>query len=55
VIAALAAAPTATAAPWVRVTSEDGSGIDQVGLARTGDGTLHLAWHRLARPPAPDC
>lgn len=54
VIAALAAAPTATAAPWTRVTSEDGSGIDQVGLARTGDGTLHLAWHHPTGPNTED-
>lgn len=54
VIAALAAAPTATAAPWKRVTSEDGSGIDQVGLARTGDGALHLAWHRPTGPNTED-
>jgi hypothetical protein len=51
VIAALAAAPTATAAPWKRVTAENGSGIDQVGLARTGDGVLHLAWHHPTGQP----
>ena len=53
-IAVLAAAPTATAAPWKRVTSEDGSGIDQVGLARTGDGVLHLAWHHPTGPNSED-
>src|SRR5215217_2584658 len=54
VVAALVAAPTANAAPWKRVTSEDGSGIDQVGLARTGDGVLHLAWHHPTGPNTED-
>ena len=53
-LAVLAAAPTATAAPWRRVTSEDGSGIDQVGLARTGDGVLHLAWQHATGPNTGD-
>jgi hypothetical protein len=54
VIAALAVAPTATAAPWARVTPEDGSGTDQVGFARTGDGVLHLAWSRPTGPNTED-
>jgi|SRR5215208_195829 len=54
VVAALVAAPTANAAPWKRVTSEDGSGIDQVGLARTGDGVLHLAWQHPTGPNTDD-
>src|SRR5918995_1273692 len=54
VIAALAVAPTASAAPWQRVTTEDGSGIDQVGLARTGDGVLHLVWHHPTGPNTDD-
>jgi hypothetical protein len=53
VVAAGVAAP-AHAAPWKRVTSEDGSGIDQVGLARTGDGVLHLAWHHPTGPNTED-
>ena len=54
-LAALAAAPTATAAPWKQVTAENGSGIDQVGLARTPDGVLHLAWHHpTGRPNSED-
>ena len=53
-LAVLTAAPTATAAPWKRVTSEDGSGIDQVGFARTGDGVLHLAWHHPTGPNTED-
>lgn len=42
----LAAAPTAHAATWKRVTAEGGNSIDQVGLARTGEGVLHVAWHK---------
>jgi hypothetical protein len=53
-LAALAVAPTASAAPWKRVTTEDGSGIDQVGLARTGDGVLHLVWHHPTGPNTDD-
>ena len=54
VLAALVAAPTASAAPWARVTPEDGSGSDQVGLARTGDGVLHLVWHKDTGPNTED-
>ncbi len=38
----------AAAAPghWTAVTSADGANIDQVGLARTPDGALHVAWTR---------
>src|SRR5688500_245824 len=53
-LAVLAAAPAATAAPWKRVTTEDGSGLDQVGLARTGDGVLHLAWSHPTGPNTED-
>lgn len=52
-IAALAAAP-AHAAPWKRVTAENGSGIDQVGFDRTGDGVLHLAWKHPTGPNTED-
>jgi hypothetical protein len=38
------AAPSASAAAWKRVTTPDGANTDQVGLARTADGVLHLAW-----------
>jgi hypothetical protein len=31
---------------WERVTAPTGVNIDQVGLARTGDGVLHVAWQR---------
>ncbi len=41
----LAAMPlAATAAPWARVTSPTGGNSDQVSLARTADGVLHVAW-----------
>ena len=53
VIAAGAAAPAA-AAPWKRVTTPDGSSIDQVGLARTADGALHLAWSHPTGPNTED-
>jgi hypothetical protein len=43
---ALAAAPSAQAAGWKLVTAPNGSNIDQVALVRTGDGVLHLAWHK---------
>src|SRR5688572_9855422 len=52
-LAAGAAAP-ADAAPWKRVTTPDGSGIDQVGHARTADGALHLAWHHPTGPNTDD-
>ena len=42
--------PAASAAPWKRVTSPDGASTDQVGLARTGDGVLHLAWSHPTGP-----
>ena len=50
VIIAAAAAPAAQAAPWNRVTTPDGSSTDQVGLARTADGVLHVAWHHPTGP-----
>ena len=43
---ALLAAPTADAAPWRQVTASGGGAIDQVGLVRTSDGVLHVAWHK---------
>ena len=42
---ALVAAPAADAAPWRQVTASGGNSIDQVGLVRTSDGVLHVAWH----------
>jgi hypothetical protein len=40
--------PAAAGPPgkWMRVTTPDGRNTDQVGLARTRDGTLHFAWTR---------
>jgi hypothetical protein len=43
---ALLAAPTANAAPWRQVTASGGDSIDQVGIVRTSDGVLHVAWHK---------
>ena len=54
VIIAAAAAPAAQAARWARVTTPDGSSTDQVGLARTADGVLHVAWHHPTGPNTAD-
>jgi hypothetical protein len=44
---ALVVAPGAQAAGWKQITAPDGANTDQVGLLRTADGTLHVAWrHR---------
>src|SRR5829696_1546910 len=53
-LVAVGVAAPAGAAPWQRVTTTDGSSIDQVGLARTGDGVLHLAWHHPTGPNTED-
>ena len=53
-VLAAAAAPSAQAAPWKRVTTPDGSSTDQVGLARTADGVLHVAWHHPTGPNTED-
>jgi hypothetical protein len=51
---ALFVAPVAGAAPWKQVTASGGSNIDQVGLLRTVDGTLHVTWHRRTGPNTED-
>lgn len=51
---ALAAAPSAHAATWKQLTSAGGANIDQVGLLRTADGVLHVAWHRRTGPNTED-
>jgi hypothetical protein len=53
-VLALAAAPTAKAATWKQLTSNGGANIDQVALVRTGDGVLHVVWHRLTGPNTED-
>jgi hypothetical protein len=48
-ITAVASAVVATAGPpgiWTRVTDGNGRNIDEVGLARTNDGVLHVVWLR---------
>ncbi len=35
---------------WTRVTDTNGRNIDQVGLARTGNGVLHVFWKRRVGP-----
>ena len=47
---ALCAASPAQAARWKLVTTPDQGSTDQVGLVRTGDGVLHLAWHHRTGP-----
>lgn len=54
IVIAAAAAPTADAAPWKRVTTPDGGSTDQVGYARTPDGVLHLAWSHPTGPNTED-
>ena len=41
-------ASAGTTTSWSRVTDPGGRNIDQVGLARTGDGVLHVVWRRQA-------
>ena len=36
------------------MTTPDGSSADQVGLARTADGVLHVAWHHPTGPNTAD-
>jgi hypothetical protein len=48
------AAPTASAAPWKRLTAPEGRTIDQVALARSADGVLHVAWHHPTGPLTED-
>jgi hypothetical protein len=54
VLIAACAAPSASAATWKRVTTPDGASTDQVGLARTADGVLHLAWSHPIGPNTED-
>ena len=53
-VVAVCAAPAASAAPWKRVTSPDGASTDQVGIARTADGVLHLVWSHPTGPNTED-
>lgn len=48
VVAVSAAAASTTGSPgvWTRVTDSNGRNIDEVGLARTNDGVLHVVWLR---------
>lgn len=43
-----AADPDAVA--WTRVTDVDGRNIDEVGVARTEDGALHVLWRKRVAP-----
>jgi hypothetical protein len=46
----IAAALVFGAGGWKQVTSSGGSNVDQVLLARTPDGVLHVAWQRATAP-----
>jgi hypothetical protein len=48
------AASSASAAPWKRVTTPDGGSTDQVALARTADGVLHVVWSHPTGPNTED-
>jgi len=50
----LGAMPSATAAGWRPVTTPDQSSVDQVGVLRSPDGVLHVAWSRPAGPNTED-
>ena len=39
-----------TTTSWSRVTDTGARNIDQVGLARTNDGVLHVVWSRQLSP-----
>lgn len=54
ILLTVCAASSASAAPWKRVTTPDGSSTDQVGHARTGDGVLHLVWSHPTGPNTED-
>jgi hypothetical protein len=51
---ACVAVPSAHAAVWRQVTAPGGAAIDQVGLLRTPDGVLHVAWHNRSGPNTED-
>jgi hypothetical protein len=53
-VVAVCAAPAAGAAPWKRLTTPDGASTDQVGIARTADGVLHLVWSHPTGPNTED-
>ena len=54
VLLTVCAASSASAAPWKRVTTPDGASTDQVGLARTADGVLHVVWSHPTGPNTED-
>jgi len=51
---AVCGAVPASGAPWKPITTPDGSSTDQVGLVRSGDGVLHVAWHHPTGPNTED-
>lgn len=50
--AGVSSATTASPGPsWARISGPNNAG-DQLGLARTADGTLHVIWNRGNQPPS---
>ena len=47
-------APSVEGAGWKPITTPDGTSADQVGLLRTDDGVLHIAWHHRTGPNTED-
>jgi hypothetical protein len=50
----VALVPAAAARPWKRLTTPDGASTDQVALARTADGVLHVVWSHPTGPNTED-
>jgi hypothetical protein len=56
VVVLLGVAPAAATEPepvdatWTQVTDSDGRNIDEVGVARTEDGVLHVLWRKRTGP-----
>jgi hypothetical protein len=50
-VAAGAGQPASSVSAWSRISGPNNGG-DELGLARTGDGTLHVIWNRGNQPPS---
>jgi hypothetical protein len=46
IVSAAAGQSSGPPGQWTRITATNGRNTDEVGLARTGDGVLHVAWLR---------
>ncbi len=54
VLATTVAPALASASSWHQVTASNGGNTDEVGLLRTPDGTLHVAWQHETSPSTSD-